>query len=82
MALRGAKRRKAVDRGFILSDHADWNELNMVIENTGAEKIFVTHGYKSAYSRWLRDKGIDAQEVETLYEGESLDANEEIVVDN
>jgi putative mRNA 3-end processing factor len=76
MALRGAKRRKAVDRGFILSDHADWESLNKVIRETGAEKVYVTHGYKSAYSRWLREQGLDAHEVDTLYEGESLEESE------
>jgi putative mRNA 3-end processing factor len=80
MALRGAKRRKAVDRGFVLSDHADWESLNKVIEATGAEKVYVTHGYKSAYSRWLREKGIEAFEVETLYEGESLDTTEPVTI--
>jgi putative mRNA 3-end processing factor len=76
MALRGAKRRKAVDRGFVLSDHADWESLNKVVKETGAEKVYVTHGYKSAYSRWLREQGLDAHEVDTLYEGESLEESE------
>ena len=82
MALRGAKRRKAVDRGFVLSDHADWESLNKVIEATEAEKVFVTHGYKSAFSRWLKEKGLDAYEVETLYEGESVDDNEQLTMNN
>lgn len=76
MNLRGTKRRKAVDRGFVLSDHADWNGLNEVIHATSAERVLVTHGYKSSFARWLREKGINAQEVETLYEGESLDTED------
>ena len=47
MAIRGIKRRRAVDKGFVISDHADWAGLNWAIRETGAEKIFVTHGYLS-----------------------------------
>ncbi|QHT70564.1 ligase-associated DNA damage response exonuclease [Rhodocytophaga rosea] len=73
MTLRGAKRRKALDRGFVLSDHADWNGLNAAIEATGAQRVYVTHGYKSAFARYLTEKGLEAYEADTLFEGESLD---------
>lgn len=77
MQLRGNKRREAVDRGFILSDHADWDELLSAIEATEAERILVTHGYTHIFSRYLREKGMDAQAVETLFEGESMIAEAE-----
>jgi putative mRNA 3-end processing factor len=67
MAIRGAKNRKAIDRGFVLSDHADWNELNTAISATGAEKIYVTHGYTDIFSQWLNEQGIEAAEVKTMY---------------
>lgn len=70
MNLRGAKRRKAVDRGFILSDHADWNQLNKVIKATGAQKVILTHGYTAVFSKWLNEGGISAKEMNTLYTGE------------
>jgi putative mRNA 3-end processing factor len=73
MTLRGAKRRKALDRGFVLSDHADWNGLNEAIQATGAQRIFVTHGYKSAFSRYLNEQGLEAYEADTLFEGENID---------
>ena len=76
MALRGARRRRAVDRGFVLSDHADWGQLNQVIKETGAEKVFVTHGYTDVYSRWLNSQGISAQVVPTQYEGELAEIGE------
>ncbi|MCO6476025.1 MAG: ligase-associated DNA damage response exonuclease, partial [Phaeodactylibacter sp.] len=53
MALRGARRRRAADRGFVLSDHADWDGLNEAITATGAERVFVTHGYTHIFTRWL-----------------------------
>jgi len=74
MALRGVRRRRAADRGFVVSDHADWAGLNAAIAETGAERIFVTHGYTSVFRRWLETCGYDAAIVETDYEGESLDA--------
>lgn len=70
MALRGARRRRGADRGFILSDHADWQELNQTIKATGAEKVFVTHGYTELFSQWLNQNGIESKEVKTQFEGE------------
>ncbi len=70
MTLRGARRRRGADRGFVLSDHADWNELNTAIRETGAEKVFVTHGYSEIFAQWLNENGYDAKEVKTQYEGE------------
>ncbi len=67
MSVRGAKNRRAVDQGFILSDHADWNDLNTAVKNTGAEKVFVTHGFTSVFSRWLNENNIAAAEVHTMY---------------
>lgn len=73
MMIQGTKRRRTADRGFVLSDHADWNGLNEAVAATGAENIYVTHGYTAVYSRWLKEQGLNAREVHTLYEGESLD---------
>jgi putative mRNA 3-end processing factor len=76
MALRGARRRRSVDRGFVLSDHADWQELNDTIRATGAQKIIATHGYSNIFTSWLREQGYDARTESTQFEGESLDAPE------
>ncbi|WP_412507190.1 ligase-associated DNA damage response exonuclease [Roseovarius sp. SYSU LYC5161] len=76
MALRGVRRRRAADRGFIVSDHADWQGLNAAIRATGAERVFVTHGYTGQFRRWLAAEGYDAHVVSTEYDGESLDGGE------
>lgn len=77
MALRGARRRRAADRGFVLSDHADWQGLNQAVKDSQAENIYVTHGYKDIYARFLREEwGLNAQPVDTLYEGESVDSDD------
>ncbi len=77
MRLRGVRRRRSADRGFVMSDHADWAGLNDAIKATGAERVFVTHGYTSVFRRWLEEQGYDAQIVTTEFEGESLDKSEE-----
>ncbi len=76
MALRGARRRRAADRGFVLSDHADWEGLNTAIKATGAEEIFVTHGYTGIFRKWLLEQGYHAHEVSTEYEGEANELEE------
>lgn len=76
MTLRGARRRRAADRGFVLSDHADWNELNEAVNITGAENVFITHGYSLPFTKWLCDKGLNARVVETRYEGELQEEEE------
>jgi len=74
MQLRGARRRRNADKGFVMSDHADWQGLNEAVLATGAENVYVTHGYKSVFSTWLRDNyKLNAVEVETLFEGENIE---------
>lgn len=80
MAVRGAKNRRSVDRGFVLSDHADWNELNWAVAETGAARVYVTHGYTDTFVRWLNEKGIEAREVKTSYGDEEEDVLPEEVV--
>lgn len=77
MMVRGAKRRRAADRGFVLSDHADWPGLNETVRATEAERIYVTHGFTSVFRRWLEEQGKEAYEVETLYEGETADMEDQ-----
>lgn len=73
MALRGMRRRQAADRGFVISDHADWTGLNTVIRETAAERIIATHGYTDIFAEWLKERGLDASTERTEYEGESFD---------
>lgn len=70
MQVRGTVRRQNADAGFALSDHADWNGLLLAVKETGAEKIFVTHGYQAIFSRYLNEIGIEAGEVKTEYGNE------------
>ncbi|MEJ7627611.1 MAG: ligase-associated DNA damage response exonuclease [Ferruginibacter sp.] len=76
MQVRGNVRRKNADAGFALSDHADWEGLLEAVKATGAEKVYATHGFQSAFSRFLNENGIEAAEVKTAFgseEEESLD---------
>lgn len=74
MQLRGARRRQNADMGFVMSDHCDWRDLNTAVLATGAENIYVTHGYRSIYAKWLRENyKLNAIELETQFEGESIE---------
>jgi putative mRNA 3-end processing factor len=78
MRLRGTRRRRSVDRGFVLSDHVDWPGLLATIDATGADTIFLTHGYIAVVARWLREQGRNASPVVTRYEGERNEASESV----
>ena len=70
MQLRGARRRHGVDRGFVLSDHADWPGLQRAIAATGAGRVIVTHGYEAVMVRWLQQQGLEAGSFATEYGSE------------
>ena len=74
MQLRGARRRRSVDRGFVLSDHADWPGLQRAIRATGAARVIVTHGYEAVMVRWLREQGLEAGSFETAYGADDDDS--------
>ena len=67
MQVRGNARRRNVDAGFVLSDHADWNGLITAVKATGASSVYVTHGFQAAFSRYLTEQGIEAKEIQTDY---------------
>jgi putative mRNA 3-end processing factor len=71
MRIRGARRRRSLDRGFTLSDHVDWPALLDAISATGAERVWVTHGYREPVVRWLEERGIEARAVASRWEGET-----------
>jgi putative mRNA 3-end processing factor len=77
MLIRGARRRANYDRGFALSDHADWPALNRAIDASGAEDVWVTHGYRDELAQWLNEHGRRAIGVETRFVGETLAAEVE-----
>ena len=77
MQLRGARRRQGVDRGFVLSDHADWPGLQRAIAATGASRVIVTHGYEAVMVRWLQQQGLEAGSFRTEYGVEGGEAQEE-----
>jgi putative mRNA 3-end processing factor len=67
MQLRGARRRRSVDRGFILSDHADWPGLMTAVRASEAERVIVTHGSVGVMVRWLCQQGLDAGAFQTEF---------------
>jgi putative mRNA 3-end processing factor len=81
MQVRGMRRRRGVDRGFVMSDHADWPGLMAAIRGTGAEHVRVTHGSVPVLVRWLNENGLDAQAFETAYGDEDGDEDGKAAAD-
>ena len=78
MAVRGARRRRGYERGFVLSDHADWPGLIDTIRQSGASKVYVTHGQSDVLARYLREvESIDAKPLDTLFGDEDDTASHE-----
>lgn len=70
MQLRGWRRRAGIDKGFVLSDHADWDALLQAVRESGSERVVATHGYTDEFSRFLRSIGLDAVAERTEFQGE------------
>jgi putative mRNA 3-end processing factor len=75
MQLRGTRRRQGVDRGFVLSDHADWPGLHQAIAATGATRVIVTHGYEAVMVRALAERGLQAESFATEYGGDAVEGD-------
>ena len=72
MAVRGARRRRGYERGFVLSDHADWPGLLQTVRQSGAQQVYVTHGQCDVLARYLSEvEGIASEPLSTLFEGET-----------
>jgi putative mRNA 3-end processing factor len=70
MRVRGVRRQRAFDRGFVLSDHADWPALLQTIDDTGATRVLVTHGHAEPLARYLAARGLQTAVIRTAWEGE------------
>ena len=77
MQIRSMRRRQGLDRGFVMSDHADWNGLLSAIRATGAGRVLVTHGYTGPMVRWLRENGWESDVLATRFEGEPGEVKDE-----
>jgi putative mRNA 3-end processing factor len=72
MTVRGVRRRRGVETGFVVSDHADFPGLLSAIEASGASRVLVTHGFSDVLARYLREQGLDAKPLATRFTGEAL----------
>jgi len=72
MRVRGVRRQRGFDRGFVLSDHADWPALLQTVEETGASRVLATHGYAEPLARYLAEHGLDGGIIRTAWEGEGM----------
>ncbi len=70
MRVRGVRRQRGFDRGFVLSDHADWPALLQTVEDTGAPRVLTTHGHAEPLARYLSERGLQSGIIRTAWEGE------------
>jgi putative mRNA 3-end processing factor len=75
MQVRGNRRRGGYDRGFVLSDHADWPGLIQAIDATGAQRVIVTHGSVPVMVRHLTERGLRAEAFDTEYGEDTVEAD-------
>lgn len=75
MQVRGNRRRGGYDRGFVLSDHADWPGLLQAITATGAQRVIVTHGSAPVLVRYLSEHGWQAEAFQTEYGDDVVEAD-------
>lgn len=73
MRVRGVRRQRAFDRGFVLSDHADWPALFQTVTDTGASRVLATHGHAEPLARELAARGWQTGLIRTAWEGETPD---------
>lgn len=76
MQVRGIRRRRSADRGFVLSDHVDWLALMQTIEESEASRVILTHGYTQLVARFLRERGMEADAFETRFKDEGEEEEE------
>jgi putative mRNA 3-end processing factor len=67
MRVRGDRRRRGYDRGFVISDHADWPGLLGTCRETRARRVLLTHGHSDALARYLGEQGIAAEALATAF---------------
>ncbi|MGH6949832.1 MAG: ligase-associated DNA damage response exonuclease [Vitreimonas sp.] len=61
MRIRARARQIGVELPLVISDHADWGDLQRTIKDTGAREIWITHGEADALARWCELEGIKAK---------------------
>ena len=77
MAVRGARRRRSVDRGFVMSDHVDWPSLLTAIDACNPEEVWVTHGYSAIVVRYLQENGRNAKVLDSRSRSEGDEDRED-----
>ena len=76
MRVRGVRRQRAFDRGFVLSDHADWPALLDTVGETGASRVLATHGYAEPFARHLSTLRLETGTLRTAWEGEGAQTDD------
>ena len=76
MRVRQRARTKGVELPLVISDHADWDELNATLDEVGAPEVWVTHGREEALIHAAGQRGITGRALRLLGYGDEEEAAE------
>lgn len=73
MRVRQRARQRSVELPLVISDHADWNELNATLDDVGAPEVWVTHGREEALIHAAAQRGIRGRALRLVGYGDEDD---------
>ena len=56
MSIRALRKRSGYDKGFAISDHADWEGILELVKKSEAKNVFFHHGDGESISKYLIEK--------------------------
>ena len=75
MRVRQRAKSRGVELPLVISDHADWDELNATLDEVGAPEVWVTHGREEPLIHAAAQRGIKGRALRLL--GYSEEGEEE-----
>ncbi len=77
MRVRQRAKSRGVELPLVISDHADWNELNATLDDVGAPEVWVTHGREEALIHAAGLRGIRGRALRLVGYGDEDDLESE-----
>ncbi|WP_307279058.1 ligase-associated DNA damage response exonuclease [Labrys wisconsinensis] len=74
MRIRARARQSGAELPLVVSDHADWPDLQRTVLETGCAELWVTHGQEEALVHWAKGQGLAARPLHLVGYGEEEEA--------
>jgi putative mRNA 3-end processing factor len=78
MRVRQRAKTRGVELPLVISDHADWDELNVTLDEVGAPEVWVTHGREEALIHAAGLRGIKGRALRLVGYGEEDEAEDAV----